>query len=566
VKKVEPFCREEAMEWRPVARSSVFQIALTGAVLTGLASATQAFAETPAPWVVPKATCGAHDHPETALQGQVPAALRASGFKGFNCNLELLGQAKIDGANWQSAEWREGGGGQGQWDNKGPQGRNGRVCGYHGSQSPSLSPATRNPAHYGVPVVDLTNPENPIATGFLQTTSMLDPWESLKVNERRKLLGADEGTNGAVDFFGPAADQGGPYIDIYDLSQDCRYPQLLASAPVGTGTDGGFVAPIFGHEGTWAPDGLTYYGGDLIHAQYFAVDTSDPRRPKLITTWTTGVAGGNVHGMSISADGKRGYFVSLGTGGGPAGLTDPAVPANNGFLIYDISQIQERKPNPTVKLIGQLFWKDGAVAQHTIPIEIHGKPYLISVDEGGSGGAFSPANAAAACAADMPPFAMARIVDISNETKPAIVSRLGLEIHDPQNCAQVLPDVAGLAVFTYGSHYCSVDDKHNATTLACGYFNSGIRVFDIRNPARPREIAYFNPPGTTVASPGSNHAGLGQWRAGGPDWCTAQVHMNASNGTLWSTCQDNGLLMLKFTNGVWPFPETRTPAGSSEDD
>jgi hypothetical protein len=27
-----------------------------------------------------------------------------------------------------------------------------------------------------------------------------------------------------------------------------------------------------------------------------------------------------------------------------------------------------------------------------------------------------------------------------------------------------------------------VDSKHHATTLACGYFNSGIRVFDIRNP------------------------------------------------------------------------------------
>jgi hypothetical protein len=26
-------------------------------------------------------------------------------------------------------------------------------------------------------------------------------------------------------------------------------------------------------------------------------------------------------------------------------------------------------------------------------------------------------------------------------------------------------------------------------------------------------------------------------------------------------CQDNGFLTLKFTNGVWPFPETTTPPG-----
>jgi len=555
------------------AVASPFRIALTGIVLAGFASATPALAEDPPSFVVPKATCGPNDHPETALQGQVPAALRAAGFHGFNCNLELVGQDKIDGANWQTAEFRDpkghdrdDGRGDRDRDDRGDRDRDDIVCAYHGSASPALSLPGRNPATYGVPVIDVTNPSNPITKGFLQTTSMLDPWESLKVNERRQLLGADNGQNGG----------GGPEVDIYDLSQDCRFPQLLASAPVGTGTDGsGIVHPIVGHEGVWAPDGLTYYGGDLRFkpaapvtstGQYYAVDTSDPTRPKLITTWTTGVPGANVHGMSISRDGKRGYFVSLGTSGGPTGDANPTVAANNGLLIYDLSQIQERAPNPQVRLISQLLWKDGSVAQHTIPIKIDGKPYLIFVDEGGPGGGSSAAQEAAACAAGLPIFPLARIIDISDETHPKIVSRLGLETHDPANCPQVLPDIVGLAIFTYGSHYCSVDNKENATTLACGYFNSGLRVFDIRRPKHPREIAYFNPPGTTVASPGSNHNAFGQWRAGGPDWCSAQVHLNASNGTLWSTCQDNGLVMLKFTNGVWPFPETKTPPGGGEDE
>jgi len=549
-------------------RSSIVRVAFFGTVLTGVAilggfgSANQAFAEeASAPWVVPKAKCGPHDHPETGLQGQVAAPLRAAGFKGFNCNLELVSQQQIDGANWQSAEWRDRGHlGRGDGDRDGDdddrglaEGRRGRVCAYHGSASPSRSPPTRNPAHYGVPVVDVTDPDHLVTTGFLQTTSMLDPWESLKVNERRQLLGADNGQNGG----------GGPEIDIYDLSQDCRFPQLLASAPVGTGTDGGFVHKVTGHEGSWAPDGLTYYGGDLRAGQYYAVDTTDPRRPKLITAWTVPIAKALSHGLSISEDGTRGYFSSLGNSG-PAGIADPTVPANNGLLIYDLSQIQDRVPNPQVKLIGQLLWKDGSVAQHSIPIKIDGKRYLIFVDEGGSGGGTGTAQLAAACAAGVSPFPMARIIDISDETNPKMVSRLGLETHDPKNCAQVVPDLVGLAIFTYGSHYCSVDDKHNATTLACGYFNSGIRVFDIRHPQRPKEIAYFNPAGVTVASPGSNHPLFGQWVSGGPDWCSAQVHMNASNGTLWSTCQDNGLLMLKFTNHVWPFDDTKTPAGSSE--
>src|SRR6185369_16182842 len=52
--------------------------------------------------VVPKAACGSGDSPETGFQGQVPAALRVpGGFKGFSCNLQLIGQSRNDGASWQ---------------------------------------------------------------------------------------------------------------------------------------------------------------------------------------------------------------------------------------------------------------------------------------------------------------------------------------------------------------------------------------------------------------------------------------------------------------------------------
>src|SRR5712692_7918475 len=124
----------------------------------------------PIPLTVPKAVCGPHDNPETALQGQVPAAMRAAGFKGFNCNLELIGQSKGDGANWQTTEFRDG---------------RARICAYHGTAF-----STANRTHVGVPVIDVTNANSPTPTGYLQTISMLDPWESLKVNERRKLLAA----------------------------------------------------------------------------------------------------------------------------------------------------------------------------------------------------------------------------------------------------------------------------------------------------------------------------------------------------------------------------------------
>src|SRR3989442_461069 len=309
----------------------------------------------PVPLTVPKATCGPNDHPETGLQGQVPAPLRAAGFKGFNCNLQLIGQSRGDGANWQTAEFRDG---------------QSRICAYHGTAFTTL-----NRTHLGVHVIDITNGNAPTPTGYPTSVSMLDPWESLKTNARRKLLAADNGHNGG----------GGPEIDIYDLSGDCRFPQLLASVPVGTGADGGEVAPVIGHEGSWAPDGLTYYGGSPSQHIYYAVDTADPTAPKLITTWLTplrqGVAGfdGASHGLSISDDGNRGYMVSVGLPASLADLTNPAVAPTNGLLIYDLSDIQLRKANPQAKLISSLLWKDGTAAQHTIPVKIDGKPFLIFV-------------------------------------------------------------------------------------------------------------------------------------------------------------------------------------------
>jgi hypothetical protein len=196
-------------------------------------------------------------------------------------------------------------------------------------------------------------------------------------------------------------------------------------------------------------------------------------------------------------------------------------------------------------------------------VTIKGRRYVIQVDEGGGGGIPGGGGSpwGQTCQAGITPFPTARIVDIDNEKKPKLVSKLVLEMNDPAKCAQVIPDIVGLTIFSYGTHYCSVDNRHNATTLACDEFNSGIRVFDIRNPERPKEIAYFNPAGVTTASGGSNHLSTGNWVAGGPDWCSAELHLDAEAGTLWTTCQDNGLLMLKFERGVWPFEDTSTPPG-----
>src|ERR1700754_2904523 len=117
------------------------------------------------PLTVPKvASCSSGDVPESALQGQVPAALRASGFKGFNCNLSLVGQLQGEGGNWSTASFTDGAG---------------HTCAYHATAVPNA-----NRVHPGVPVIDITDRTKPLRTTSLTTPSMTDPWESLRINER----------------------------------------------------------------------------------------------------------------------------------------------------------------------------------------------------------------------------------------------------------------------------------------------------------------------------------------------------------------------------------------------
>jgi hypothetical protein len=458
---------------------------------------------------VPRASCGPGSQPEPGLQGQVPLADRDSGRSrlGYWCNLELVGQWKGDGAAWQFAWYDD--------------------CAYYSTAYfPDREP---DQEHVGVVVIDGSKPTRPVPSAYLDTAAMLDPWESLKVNEKRLMLGGVNGIDGG----------GGPEIDLYDISGDCRQPQLVTSmTPQGdTGSTG--------HAGDFAPDGLTYYSANR------AIGIEDPEAPYIAGT----ITGGLTHDLSIREDGNRAYLASIGNGG---------YPPHNGLVIVDTSQIQARAPEPQTPIVGALVWEDGGLAQNADPIFIGGKPYVLFTDENGpytlaSLVANGTADRRAACAQQVPPFAMGRLIDISNERLPVLASRLMLEIHDPANCDATLADVEGTGIFQYDAHYCTADDPADTTAVACGHFQSGIRVFDVRDPTAPKEIAYFNPPaqeGRNGTITGSHH----DQRENGTtkltaDWCSANVRFRrtATGGELWTSCQDNGFLLLRFTNGAWPF-------------
>src|SRR5437763_10120594 len=192
--------------------------------------------EGPIPLTVPKAACGSNDKPESGRQGQVPAAVRASGFQGFSCNLQLIGQYKGDGASWQHAFFQD---------------KSGTKCNYY-----DTSIATANRTQTGTVVLDVSQPTAPTPTAYLTTQSMLDPWESLKVNERRQMLGAEYSVGGT----------GTGQLDLYDIADDCRNPRLLSSVLTGSSQNGDAAAfpagqDLGGHEGDLSPDGPTWHSG-----------------------------------------------------------------------------------------------------------------------------------------------------------------------------------------------------------------------------------------------------------------------------------------------------------------
>ena len=105
--------------------------------------------------------------------------------------------------------------------------------------------------------------------------------------------------------------------------------------------------------------------------------------------------------------------------------------------------------------------------------------------------------------------------------------------------------------FGYSSHYCTVDNPADARFAACSYFEAGIRVFDIQDPRRPKEIAYYKPPARQGPIPGSYHA-VRPTDKRTTDWAASNVRWlrRGSQTELWFTSMDNGFQIVRFTNAL----------------
>jgi len=441
------------------------------------ASLARYFGETrPYDGPTPGTRCDKGSRPET-VQGKAPKADYKSGRakKGYFCNARLVSHFGSSGG-YRVERYVD---------------KTGRECAYWDSTLlwPHNAPE-QGAEGPGVYVMDMSNPARPKLTDVLRTGAMQSPHESLRLNTKRGLLAAVM----AYPTWKPG------FIDVYDLKEDCRYPQLQSSLPMG----------VLGHEGGFAPDGKTYYAAGLYGHTLTAVDVSNPKVPVLL--WAS--SDYQPHGVSISNDGTRLYIAE-------AAFDDSS--DFSGLTILDVSEVQKRVPNPNVPIVSRLSWPQVSTPQNATPFAVKGHKYVLETDEFGSG----------------KHVGAARIIDIQNEKKPFVVSNLRLAVNKG---GQTKDPGDNQAFQGYQAHYCSLPSRVDPYIVACSFIMSGLRVFDISDVKHPREIAYFNKPRIPGTHPYySNKAGSFAMSAPAYDEETRDI---------WYTDGNSGYYVVRLTKGA----------------
>jgi hypothetical protein len=102
----------------------------------------------------------------------------------------------------------------------------------------------------------------------------------------------------------------------------------------------------------------------------------------------------------------------------------------------------------------------------------------------------------------------------------------------------------------YAGHYCNVPQRQDPGIVACSMIASGLRVFDIRDPYHPKELAYFVAPNKTSQT------------AGAPsNYAMSSPSFAPERKEVWYTDGNSGFYNVRLDN--WPSAAT---AGTASGD
>lgn len=375
-------------------------------------------------------------------------------------------------------------------------------------------PMKADPELTGIAVIDVSDPAHPRTVTLLRDRASnyaLEAMHAITAPDGRKILAA--GTYGTGKH-GPDPTKPA-WLDIYDVS-DCANPKLTAEIEL----------PENVHAITISPNGRRIYGTltSIFEGGIHVVDVADMAKPQYLgKLGVTKPDGATVpfapHEVSISPDERRIYAAANDSKVGDFNQDVPFLPPSRasmgpnggGVYVLDNSDIVEGRPDPKLRLVGSAphaGWHAAARAN------IGGVPHLVAAAELGQ------------CPGTWP-----KIVNIADERKPVIVGEFKLAMNRVENCPKLSDEETkrlgfiGTPPGTAAMHFNDVD---SASDTKLGLFNfswAGLRIADLRNPAKPVEVGYFKP----------------------GDFCTGHVRFFPETGRIWALCGQSGFYVLELS-------------------
>jgi hypothetical protein len=309
----------------------------------------------------------------------------------------------------------------------------------------------------GTSVVDVSDPRHPRVVAQLETPPGT---HSHKV----QVVGDVLLVNYERSPFEPEARswQGG--LKVFDISKPAQPREIAFLKMAGKGV----------HRMTyWEPPFAYMSGSDegFIDQFLVIVDLSEPSRPcEVGRWWFPGQHTGGGETPSWTPTQAHG----AGAGAKRVALHHPLIRGDRaycgywdaGLVILDIAD--KSKP----KLVSQLdFGADASTATHTA-LPLPGRDVLVVTDE----------QLANDCKGMQ---TRVRVVDIADESHPKVVSELSAPEGD--FCSR------GGRFGPHNLHEMRPGTLVDANTIYVTWFNAGLRVVDVSNATRPREVAYFVP-------------------------------------------------------------------------
>jgi hypothetical protein len=450
--------------------------------MAGLALAKGSATTTPLGKGISPALCGAGDAREPGIQGEVPAGQTAS----YNCGIRLVGQLPVSG-NVQGVG----------------------SCAYVRARGAGFSQDDSQ-----VYVIDVRDPTRPVVVGT-----------PLPVHNGSESMRAVVTGTRAVLVSGSS---------VYDIS-DCLHPKLAGEIDWPQTPLSGVTRKIFPHDirvnragtkvyatfGIWDAD-IT----DLTDTKSWKVtDHRCELAAQQPGPWQELHRATIMAGRSLCDDATRpaprGANYLLGASPLQASLLWPQLAHSPDFNGDDTRMYVGDQAGGTSALwapVPKLRIIDITQSPMKIIGEVNGpghgldwfhsgrRDYVLHSNEGGAKGIMMQPDHGDTCRPDPRPSSLgwafeAFISDVTDPAHAQNIAMLRIAINDPTFC-----DVRKASGRDPWIAYHLIDNPMNPKFAMVNFGDAGFRIFDIRNPAHPSEVAYFNH-GAPV------HAGVGYYDA-----------------------------------------------------